>query len=134
MKQDKGIPISPKHGVNPTIIKCYFCGESKGIALVGKLPNDEQAPREAVLDYEPCDACQEQMAKGITIVEVTTTPNGNGQPPLTQDDDGNVVYPTGRWVVMQADAVNNGKAGDRFIMLSDEFEELVKDAPEEVSH
>ena len=49
------IKISPKYGVNPSLINCFFCGESKGIALMGKLKNDAEAPKECVMDYEPCD-------------------------------------------------------------------------------
>ncbi len=49
-----GIKVSPKHGVNPTIPICFWCGEEKGeIALLGKLPGDAEAPRNMVLDYEP---------------------------------------------------------------------------------
>ena len=67
------IHLSEKHGVNPSIMHCWFCGEDKGIALVGVLPNDEQAPKDAIYDREPCDKCVEMMKQGVMIIE---TPDG----------------------------------------------------------
>ena len=33
------IKISPKHGVNPTIPRCFFCGKEKNmVALLGRIP------------------------------------------------------------------------------------------------
>ena len=41
--------LSPKHGLNPLIPGCFWCGESKNeIALLGRLPGDAEAPRSAV--------------------------------------------------------------------------------------
>ena len=57
----KDIKISPKYGVNPTIPVCFFCGEPKNeIALMGKMKGDIEAPKNMVLDYEPCEHCKEQ--------------------------------------------------------------------------
>lgn len=75
------LKLSPKYGVNPTISACFFCGEDKGIALMGHIHekdekgrsirgSDVEAPRRMVFDYEPCDKCKKKMAQGITIVEV----------------------------------------------------------------
>lgn len=71
----KSIPLSPKHGVNPCIPICFFCGKEKNeIALLGKLKNDAEASRSALFDYEPCDKCKELMSQGITMIGVTSQP------------------------------------------------------------
>ena len=55
-----GIRLSDKHGVNPTMGVCMWCGEPTGeIALLGKLKGDVEAPRYSTLSYEPCDKCKE---------------------------------------------------------------------------
>ena len=98
------IRLSEKHGVNPSLLQCFFCGESKGIALMGKLPNDEQAPHQCVMDYEPCDKCIENMNLGVTLIEVTNTQPTDGRPPLKAKDNVEV-YPLGRWCVLTTEAV-----------------------------
>ena len=92
--------ISKKHGLNPSMDICFFCGEPKGIALFGKMKGDAEAPQVVLLNYEPCDKCKEAMDKGTTILEVVTVDNGNK--PI---QDG--VYPTGRWCVMRSEAAKN---------------------------
>jgi hypothetical protein len=66
----KSIRISENHGVNPCMMLCYLCGEGKGIALMGRLPKDAEAPRSAVLDYEPCDKCKGYMEQGVILIQV----------------------------------------------------------------
>jgi hypothetical protein len=49
---------------------------------MGRLPGDKEAPRNAVFDYEPCDACKAKFAQGIVMYEVSGpehayTPTGN---------------------------------------------------------
>lgn len=41
----KNIILSEKHEVNPSITVCPICGKEIGIALLGKLKGDEEAPR-----------------------------------------------------------------------------------------
>lgn len=89
--------VSDKHGLNPSMDICFFCGEPKGIALFGKMKGDAKAPQSVLLNYEPCDKCKEAMDKGTTIIEVVVQPNGNM--PI---QDG--AYPTGRWCVMRREA------------------------------
>ena len=104
------IRLSEKHGVNPTIPICFFCGEEKPeIALLGKLKNDEEAPRNAVINYEPCDNCKALMEQGITLIEATEQPIEKGMPPISNNAVVNgvnkvSVYPTGRWVVLKEEA------------------------------
>ena len=89
----KGIHISPKHGVNPCIPRCFFCGEDKNeVALLGRLPNDAEAPRHAILDHEPCDKCRAFMDRGIILISVRD--GGSGDNP----------YRTGGFWVITEDA------------------------------
>lgn len=68
-KKKDEITLSPKHGVNPSITRCVCCGKDYGIALFGKLKNDEEAPREIYQGL--CDDCQKVVdAKGLMIIEV----------------------------------------------------------------
>lgn len=73
------IKLSPKYVVNPFIAICFWCREDVGVAMLGKLPDDAEAPRKVVLDYEPCEKCQAKMDMGITLIESTDgkTPTGN---------------------------------------------------------
>lgn len=87
------IRLSKEHGVNPSLMMCFFCCEAKGVALLGAF-GGKKAPREIVLDYEPCDACSEKFKKGILFIEANDFPNDEDQPPLSEG-----VYPTGRWAV-----------------------------------
>lgn len=110
------IEVSPRHGVNPTIPVCFFCGEDKNeIALLGRIRerdkhtgravrgSDIEAPRRMVLDYCPCDKCQENMNKGVTLMGVTATQPSDGRQPLTAQG-GASVYPTGSWCVILPEA------------------------------
>lgn len=79
-KKEKSIRMSKKHGFQPTMPLCYYCGKEKGtIMLLGengdKLARelgheDGEMPMRAWLpgDIEPCDECRE---RGVGIVEVT---------------------------------------------------------------
>lgn len=97
------IRLSKKHGVNPTIATCFYCGEPTGeIALLGKLPNDEKAPHYMTLNYTPCDSCKEKMAQGTTVIEVST--DTDGRPAITKDITDTPAYPTGRWCVITKEA------------------------------
>ena len=109
----KGIELSPKHGVNPTIGVCFFCGEDTGeLALLGRIRekddngrskrgSDVEAPRRMVLSYEPCDKCKENFAKGVALIGVTGVQPEDGRPPIQQD-----LYPTGSYMVVTKEAAN----------------------------
>ena len=123
MSKDKGITLSPKHGVNPTLIRCFWCGGDMGVALLGKLKGDAEAPRETVLNLEPCDKCKALFAKGVHAIEVSEDGsrfNGNATFGI-KGEDGALHWPTGRYAVLKAEAVKGGKPGgkvlvDRFVM------------------
>lgn len=95
------IKLSPKHGVNPSVPTCFWCGEAMNmLVLFGRLPNDKEAGMHCgPVSYEPCDKCKEQWDQGILLMEAGTSPQSDGQPEL------HGAYPTGRYMVMRPEAV-----------------------------
>lgn len=94
------IKISKKHGLNPSLVCCFFCGEEKEIALFGKIDKlDSVAPSRVVLGYDPCDKCKEKFKEGILVIECIEEVFDNR--PLIQQG----LYPTGRWCVLREEAV-----------------------------
>jgi hypothetical protein len=66
-----GIILSPKHGVNPSIARCFFCLESSDtLFLCGRLPGDAEAPRDVVWNLEPCGKCEQLMQQGVIVIGV----------------------------------------------------------------
>ena len=127
-----GIKISPKHGLNPTIPVCFWCGKQKNeIALMGRMTDDIEAPKNKVLDYVPCEECQSHMAMGVAVLEASDHPNTEGQPPMQKG-----VYPTSRFVVVTtecADRVFSAYApwseGKKVFVDSDVFSHFLPDDP-----
>ena len=127
-----GIKVSPKHGLNPTIPVCFWCGKQKNeIALMGRMKGDIEAPKNMVLDYVPCEECQNHMAMGVAVLEASDHPNTEGQPPMQKG-----VYPTSRFVVVTtecADRVFNAYApwseGKKVFVDSDVFSHFLPDDP-----
>jgi len=100
----KGITISQKHGVNPAIPTCFWCGESKNeIVLFGRLPGDREAPRNVIVDYDPCDKCKDAMAQGIMLAEASQQPVNGDFPPIVKKPES--LWPTGRWLMVTPDFV-----------------------------
>lgn len=63
------IHLSKKHGVNPSLEICAVCGKKIGVALLGRLKNDAEAPGEVRLG-NLCDTCQGVVdADGTLIIE-----------------------------------------------------------------
>jgi hypothetical protein len=60
------IMVSEKHGVNPSLMRCPCCGKDTGVALLGRLPNDAEAPRQ-IPDVEPCEACRAEFTRYKTL-------------------------------------------------------------------
>lgn len=127
MSKDKGIMLSKEHGVNPSMMVCFWCGEEKGIALLGKLKGDAEAPRKAVYDYDPCEKCLEKQKQGVMLVEVTLIECD--RPPIGGDDKGQPVFPTGKWSVLDVDCLKvelGAKKGQAFLLGVEDYEELIK--------
>jgi hypothetical protein len=62
------IRLSQKHGVNPSIQKCFICGKDIGLVLFGKLKDDTEAPK--YVQNGECDKCKEAKKKGVFILAV----------------------------------------------------------------
>ena len=88
------ITLSPKHGVNPSLAVCFYCGKDSGtIVLPGRMKGDAEAPRRAVWGMEPCKECAGYMAQGIILISVRSGPPDRNP------------YRTGGWVVVRDEAV-----------------------------
>ena len=104
----KGIKVSKKHGLNPTIPICFWCGKDKNeIALLGKLKGDAEAPRRFLMDYEPCDECKKESEKAISngfvlLIEASKEPYNPNQPEIQKG-----VYPSGRSLYIKKSALND---------------------------
>lgn len=88
--------ISKEHGLNPSLIVCFWCGEDTGeLALFGaSYPKGAEAPMRTVRDYAPCPKCKETFATGILLVEASRTPIA-GRPELIEG-----IWPTGAHAVI----------------------------------
>ena len=100
----KGITLSPKHGVNPSIVICPICKKDTSIALFGRLKGDAEAPKR--IEGELCDDCKK---KYITIVEVESETNRRG---------------TGRYVYVPKEAVNVECKDGIALMCKEEFTKI----------
>lgn len=96
------IRLSPKHGVNPSLMLCFFCGGAKGVALVGRMKDDTEAPKKMITNYVPCDKCQEIMNHGILLVEADAIPTSPNQLEIKTG-----AYPTGEWWVLKEGVLDN---------------------------
>lgn len=132
------IKLSPKHGVNPTIPICAWCGEQKNeVALLGQIGDrrkgeDLEAPMHCVLDYNPCDKCAEQWSMGVAVLEATAQRPHPYRPPI-QKDKGVDIYPTMRVVVIRAESASQifgqeMSAGQRILLEDTAFEQIFGDA------
>ena len=65
------IKLSPKYGLNPSLLVCPICGESTAIAIHGRLKKDVEAPH-SIKDVNLCDKCKE---KYITLIIVESEEN-----------------------------------------------------------
>ena len=90
-RKKDSIELSPKHGLNPSITHCECCGKEIGLALMGKLKDDQEAPKDVYMGL--CDDCQKVVdQKGLLIIEVKDGESGNNP------------YRTGRLVGISKDA------------------------------
>lgn len=113
------IILSKKHGLNPALEVCFWCGKEMGVAICGRMKGDAEAPRRMVCSLEPCPECKKAFEKGVHIIEVAADGErfGNDKAFSIKDENGNFMYPTGRHAVFNPEAIRNGKPG--MTMLSD---------------
>lgn len=124
----KGIKVSPQHGVNPSLAKCFFCREDKGLVMLGKLPNDAKAPKKCIGDYQPCDKCAEHWKQGTPIIRCTTAPI-YGRLSIVGG-----LWPTGAWCVISnesAEKIFNDKEriGKPRLLEDKVYDDLFGDVP-----
>lgn len=62
------VRLSKKHGVNSSLLVCPLCREEFGVALLGALKNDEEAPRH-ILSNELCSKCNELIETRLVIAK-----------------------------------------------------------------
>lgn len=63
---EKGITLSKKHNLNPSITVCPICGKKESIALLGHIKGDKEAPRYIYRDI--CDECKARVADNKCFV------------------------------------------------------------------
>jgi hypothetical protein len=67
---EDSIRLHPKHGLNPTIPICFFCGRPRNeVVLLGAAYKDE-ALMEMCIDKTPCDECKALMKEGVMLISV----------------------------------------------------------------
>lgn len=103
----KGIRVSEKHGVNPSITICPICGKETGIALLGKLKGDEEAPMRMLSD--PCDDCISKLGNDKIYI-------------LAINDQG---YGT-KGIIIKRSALNIPVKGYMTLMKENEFDKVFK--------
>lgn len=103
----KGIRLSEKHGVNPSITVCPICGKETGIALLGKLKGDEEAPRKIIGDI--CDDCISKLGNDKIYI-------------FAVNDQG---YST-KSIIIERSALNIPIKGYIALMKENEFDKVFK--------
>ena len=69
------ISLHPKHGLNPSLVVCQYCGEiTNEIVLLGNTIKDE-APRHSIISLEPCENCKKIFEQGVAIIEIELIEN-----------------------------------------------------------
>lgn len=91
-RKTKSIKLSPKHGVNPSVLHCFICGKEIGVALLGKLKGDAEAPKDISNPNELCDDCKKALETGKFVLEVKDNSEDNPER-------------TGRYVCIKKDAL-----------------------------
>lgn len=100
------IRLHKEHGVNPSLVVCFWCGEGTGVALLGHNKGKE-APPKIVGSLEFCDACMSRVGDGIIFIEAVTEEPAGGMPEIQEG-----LYPTGSFTAVKRDAVSNFLTGD----------------------
>lgn len=124
----KGITLSKKHGLNPSLDICFWCGEPKGLALCGRIKGDAEAPRNMVTSLEPCNKCKDKFKLGVHLIEVIDDGSrfGYNKAFAFVDTEGKPHWPTGRYVVMKPEAVKGGKPGTKALCDRDTMDNIVR--------
>lgn len=104
MKNDS-IKLSPEHGLNPSITLCPICKKEVGVALLGELEGDAEAPK--YIEGTLCDDCRKNFLE------------------IREAKDSHTL--TGRIAYIERKAVKEElRDKNVFLMLEEEFDELFK--------
>lgn len=72
------LKLSPKYGVNPSITHCFVCGKEVGLALLGRLKGDKEAPKDITDSSILCPECEALVKAGNHfIIEAKDGQTGN---------------------------------------------------------
>ena len=129
------IKMSPKYGVNPAKVVCFWCGGFTGrVVLLGHIkdPNDEntdiEAPDRIVSGYELCNNCKKIFESGVGIIEVVPSEKWKDCEFSKYDPQRseliNGLIPTGRFYVLKEGVFPNAEAGDIGFLTPEEFERI----------
>ena len=103
----KSIRLSEKHGVNPSITICPVCYKDTGIAILGRLKGDNEAPRKIIGDV--CDDCISKLGNDKIYI-------------LAINDQG---YST-KAIIIERSALNIPIKGYMTFMKENEFDKVFK--------
>lgn len=62
----KGIRLSKKHGLNPSMVIYPICGKEESVAILGYIKGDKEAPR--YIQGDICDECKARVADNKCFV------------------------------------------------------------------
>lgn len=62
----KGITLSKKHGLNPSMVICPICSKEESVAILGYIKGDKEAPR--YIQGDICDECKAKVADNKCFV------------------------------------------------------------------
>lgn len=96
-----------KHGVNPSITICPICGKEIGIALLGKLKGDKEAPMRMLSD--PCDDCVSKLGNDKIYI-------------LAINDQGYGI----KAIIIERSTLNIPVKGYMILMKENEFDKVFK--------
>jgi len=94
-----------QHGLNPTMPVCFWCGQEKGDIILLGAAYKGQAPKNMLFDLEPCETCVKKWQQGIVLIEAYPEPSAKTSKWDLKAANGQVAYPTGRWLVVTREFV-----------------------------
>lgn len=62
----KGVTLSKKHGLNPSMVICPICSKEESVAILGYIKGDKEAPR--YIQGDICDECKARVADNKCFV------------------------------------------------------------------
>lgn len=110
-KKNKSIPMSPRHGLNAALVKCFVCGnDTNEIALMGKIDKEDSRAPNYIMTGSLCDECKNHINDGGSFIIEANDKYGTM---------------TGRYAKLQC-KLKEGESPIAY-MLPEDFENLVKD-------